>query len=70
MSKGLDRIEGWQPVDLDKLTQSLPLRRLAPDERDDIEQGAVEAIRGAKTARAAGKALGKILNALAARYGA
>tara|TARA_R100000808_G_scaffold12655_1_gene31391 strand:- start:3353 stop:3571 length:219 start_codon:yes stop_codon:yes gene_type:complete len=68
--KGLGRLQAWEPVDLGKVGEGLSLRRLNDAERDKIIDEATQAINEAKTARAMGKALGKVLNAVAARYGA
>ncbi len=70
MARGLDRLEEWEPVDLDAVAARLSLRRLTPEDLMEIERDARQAIRKAKTARAMGKALGGLLNAVAARYGA
>ena len=68
--KGMGRMRSWEPVDLTRVGDKLSRRRLSDEDRTRVEQEAAEAIRQAKTARALGKALGKILNSVAARYGA
>jgi hypothetical protein len=66
--RGLDRLRAKYEARLDEVAAALPLRRLTDAERDEIEAEAVAAIREARTARALGRGLMRVVKAALKLY--